>query len=378
MNLDFTEEQDMLRTMAKDFLQKECPKTLVRELEESDQGYSPDIWKKMAELGWLGLIFPEKYGGGDGGFLDLMVIMEEIGRNILPSPFLSTVVLGGLPILANGTEEQKQEYLSKISNGEMIATLALTEPSGTLKATSVTLKATADGDSYVLDGTKLFVSDANIANMMLVVTRTQPGTTPEQGITVFMVDAKSPGISCSVIPTIGMENLCEVVFEKVKVPKANILGQLDQGWSIVEQIMVQAALAKCMEMIGGAQAALDMAHTYSQERIQYKKPIGSFQVIQFYLANMWMDVEASRNISYEAAWRVAEGLPEGRKMTAAAKAYANEAYKRISERGVQIHGGIGITRDHDMGLYYRRAKAADVAFGDTDYWQDVMAKEIGM
>ena len=230
MNLDLTEEQEMLRTSARDFLTKECPKTLVRKLEEDKKGYSTELWHKMAELGWMGLVLPEKYNGQGMGFMDLVILLQEMGRNIVPGPFFCTVVLGSLPILLGGTEEQKKEFLPRIAKGEMIITLAFTEPSARYDAAGVKTKATAQGDSFLINGTKLFVENAHIADYMICVTRTRKGTTPEDGITLFLVDAKSRGIKCEVMPTIGADKLCEVVFDDVEVPKKNMLGKLHGGW----------------------------------------------------------------------------------------------------------------------------------------------------
>jgi len=221
MDLTLTEEQEMLRTAGRDFLTEKFPKTVVKEIEESEEGYSPEIWREMAGLGWMGLAFPEKYGGADMSFLDLAVLLEEMGRACLPGPYFSTVILGGFPILDIGSEEQKQEYLLKIANGDLIFTLALTESSARYDADAITVEAVADKDGYVLSGTKLFVPDANVADYMLVVARTDKKAKPEDGVTIFIVDAKSPGISTTVLKTIANDKLCEVVFDQVKVPKDN-------------------------------------------------------------------------------------------------------------------------------------------------------------
>jgi len=377
MNLDFTEEQEMLRTSARDFLSTECPKTVVRELEESEEGYSKEMWKKMADLGWIGLVLPEEYGGTGGEFMDLIVLLEEMGRNILPSPFFSTVVLCSLPILEYGTEEQKKEFLPKISNGEIIMSLALAEPSATYNASGITVKASLQGDEYVISGTKLFVHDAHIADYLLVATRTTEGANPQEGITLLLVDAKSPGVKSSVVPTAALDKQCEVIFEDVKVPRKNMLGVPNQGWDIVKRLLEQATVAKCAEMLGGGQAALEMSNSYAKERVQYGRLIGDFQTIQNYLANMWIDMETSRNITYEAVWMVGEKLPCTKEVSIA-KAWVSEAFKFITERGVQIHGAIGMTRDHDMGLYYRRAWAWDVVFGDADFHRDIVAQQLGL
>ena len=377
MNLDLTEEQEMLKSMAKDFLIKECPKTLVRELEEDEKGYSPDLWRKMADLGWMGLVLPEQYGGQEMGFLDLIVLLQEIGRNIVPGPLFCTVLLGSLPILWAGTDEQKKELLPKIANGDLIVTMALYEPEGLYGPDGVQAKATAQGDGFVISGTKMFVEMAHIADYIIVVTRTKDTSNPEEGITAFLVDAKSPGIKCEVVPTIGMEKLCEVTFDNVKVPKTAMLGELDKGWSIVSKTLDHATMAKCAESVGGLEATLDMTLDYVKERVQYKKPVGTFQVIQHYCANMWTSVATSRNLVYKTAWALAEGVATPAEISSA-KAWVNQAYNFVTERAIQCHGAIGLTRDHDVGLYYRRAKAADVVFGDSDYHKEIVAREMGL
>ncbi len=377
MDLDLTEEQEMLQTMARDFLTKECPKALVRELEEDEKGYSPELWRKMAELGGRGLVLPAEYDGMEMGFMDLIILLQEMGRNILPGPFFCTLVLGSLPILSAGPEEQKKEFLPTIASGEMILTMALTEPNGRYDAAGVETKAAAQGDSFVINGTKLFVENAHIADYMICVARTTEGATPEEGITLFLVNAKSPGIKVEGIPTMADDKLCEVVFENVSVPRNNMLGELDNGWSIVARTLEQATMAKCAEMVGGAEAAFDMTLNYVKERVQYNRPIGSFQVIQHYCANMWTNVATSRNILYKTAWKVGEGLPATGDV-AAAKGWINQAYTFVTERAVQCHGAIGLTRDHDIGLYYRRAKAGELVFGDTDFQKEIVAQQMGL
>jgi alkylation response protein AidB-like acyl-CoA dehydrogenase len=377
MDLAFSEEQEMLKTMARDFLTDKLPKTVVKEIEESEPGYSPELWKEIAGLGWMGLAFPEKYGGSDMSFIDLAVLLEEMGRACLPGPYFSTVILGGLPILDAGTDEQKDEYLPKIASGEAIFTLALTEPSASYNASAIKTKATAEKDAYIINGTKLFVPDANVADYMLVVARSDEKAKGEGGITILIVDAKSPGISCTVLKTIANDKLCEVVFDKVKVPKENILGQLNQGWKEVQKIIQRAAVAKCCEMTGCIQQALDMTVEYAKERKQYDRPIGSFQVIQHYCADMATDVDGTRLSAYQAAWRLSEGLPCTQEV-AIAKAWAGEACQRVMALAHQIHGAIGVTIDHDLQYYTRRAKAAEVSFGDVSFYQEIVAQEMGL
>ena len=375
MNFVLSEEQEMLRKMARDFLTDKCPKTLVKEMEEDEKGYSTALWQEMAGLGWMGLVFPESYGGGGMSFLDLAVLLEEIGRACLPGPFFSTVVLGGLPILDVGNEEQKGEYIPKIASGGAIFTLALTEANAQYDAASIAVKATADNNDYIINGTKLFVPDAHIADYLLCVARTNEQAKPEDGITIFIVDVKSPGVSYAVLKTIASDKLCEVVFDQVRVPRESILGQLDQGWSVVRKVIERAAVAKCCEMVGNIQQVLEMTVDYAKERKQFDHPIGSFQVIQHYCANMATDVDGSRFSAYQAAWMLSEGLP-CTKEVAIAKAWQSEACGRVISLAHQIHGAIGVTMDHDLQFYTRRAKAAEVTFGDADFYREIVAQEM--
>ena len=377
MDLSFSEEQEMLWKSARDFLANKCPKTMVREMEEDEKGYVPQLWKEMADLGWIGLPFPEKYGGGGFSFLDLVVLLEEMGRACLPGPFLSTVVLGGLPIAEWGTEEQKKDILAKVCEGKAILTLALTEPSGRYDAASIQVKATPEGDNYVISGTKLFVHDAHIADSIIVVARTADKANPEEGITLFIVDSKSPGISTFVLRTIAGDKQCELTMDKVKVPKANILGKVDQGWGMVKNIIEWAALAKSAEMMGGAQQVLEMTIAYAKERVQFDRPIGSFQIIQHYLADMSIDVDSSRVSLHKAAWMLSEGIPCTKEISVI-KGWISEAYRRVTAQAHQIHGAIGFTKDHDLELYFRRAKAGELFFGDADFHREIVAQQLGL
>ncbi|MCX5998852.1 MAG: acyl-CoA/acyl-ACP dehydrogenase [Chloroflexi bacterium] len=377
MDLSFSEEQEMLWKSARDFLVTKCPKTLVRQMEEDEKGYVPELWKEMADLGWVGLPFAEKYGGGGFKFLDLVILIEEMGRACLPGPFLSTVVLGGMPVAEWGTEEQKKAILPKLCKGELVMTMALTEPVGRYEAKAVQVKAVAEGDSYVINGTKLFVNDGNVADKMIVAARTAEKSDPEKGITLFIVDRKSPGISTVVLRTIAGDKQCEVTFNKVKVPKANVLGKVDEGWPMVKKVMEWAALAKSAEMMGGAQQVLEMTIQYAKDRVQFDRPIGSFQIIQHYLADMSIDVDSSRVSLHKAAWMLSEGMP-CRKEIAVIKGWLSEAYRRVAAQAHQIHGAIGFTKDHDLELYFRRAKAGELYFGDADFHREVVAQELGM
>ncbi len=377
MDLSYSEEQEMLWKSARDFLANRCPKTLVREMEEEEKGYVAELWKEMADLGWVGLPFPEQYGGGGFSFLDLVVLLEEMGRACLPGPFVSTVVLGGMPVAKWGTEEQKKEILPKLCGGELIMTMALTEPSARYEAKAVQVKATAEGDGYVISGTKLFVNDANVADKMIVVARTAEKADAEEGITLFVVDAKSAGISMQLLSTMAGDKQCEVTFDRVKVSKADVLGEVDKGWGLVKEVMGWAALAKCAEMMGGAQQVLEMTIDYAKERVQFDRPIGSFQIIQHYLADMSIDVDSSRVSLHKAAWMLSEGIGCTKEISVI-KGWLSEAYRRVAAQSHQIHGAIGFTKDHDLELYFRRAKAGELYFGDADYHREIVAQELGL
>ena len=376
MDFDFNDEQKMLQKGARDFLEKECPKSLVRQMAADERGNPPELWHKMAQLGWLGLIFPEKYGGGGGNIIDMVALEEEMGRACLPGAFFSTVLLGGLFILNNGNEEQKQDLLPKVARGEVILTLALTEPSGSYYATAVETKAVSVKDEYIISGTKLYIPDAHIADYIICIARTQKGTKPEEGITAFMVDRKSAGITCTLLKTIAGDKLCEVIFDKVRVPKKNIVGKLDQAWVPLEKTLQQVRIARCAEMVGGAQKVLEMSADHAKQRIVFDRPLGSFPVIQHYIANMVMDIDGSRFLTYEAAWRFSEGLSCAKEI-AMAKAWTSEAYRKVTANGQQIYGGIGFTVESDMHLYFRRAKAAEVTLGDGNFEREMLARELG-
>jgi alkylation response protein AidB-like acyl-CoA dehydrogenase len=376
MDLRFTETQEILKKMARDFLTTECPKTLVRKLEQSEEGYSPEVWKKMAELGWMGLIIPEEYGGMGYTFQDLVVLLEEIGRNILPGPLVATVT-STFPMLEAGTEEQKKELLPKIAQGEIILTTALLEGAGVFDASGITIKATPKGDDFTIDGTKLFVEMAHVASHILCVTRTKDDTSPEKGITLFIVDSKTPGISCEVMPTTAADKLCEVRFQNVNVPKKNILGKIDEGWPIVEMMLRKGAIAKCAESLGAMETCVEMTVAYSKERVQYDRPIGAFQALQHKIADMWTAMETSRYLIYETAWMESEGLPCA-KEASMAKAYVNEVYKDTAKWAVRLHGAIATSADHDIPFYYRRSLAAHIAFGNTDFHREIVAQKIGL
>lgn len=376
MDFNFTDEQKMLRDAARGFCEKMSPMEYVLDMEKNETGYTPELWNGMVDLGWMGLIIPEEYGGVGMGFLDLIVLLEEMGRMCVPGPFFSTVILGGYTLLIGGSSEQKKEYLPKVAAGEMKLTLALTEPEMTkFDPAYVTVTATAAGDSYVIDGTKLFVPDANAADYIITSARTSGGPDDTNGISLFIVDAKTPGVSITPLSTLAGDKQCEVAFTGVTVPKANVLGTIDSGWEVVEKVMQYASVGKCAEMVGGATKVLELVIDYCKQRVQFGKQIGSFQAVQHHCANMAIYLQGSKFITYKAAWLLDEGMPSTR-ICAAAKAWVSEAYKKYVILGHQVFAGVGFMEEHEMPMYSRRARAAELAFGDANYYRKVMAQEL--
>jgi alkylation response protein AidB-like acyl-CoA dehydrogenase len=378
MNFELGEEQIMLKNSAREFLDKECPKKHVRAMMDDEKGYSPELWKKMAGLGWQGLVFPEQYGGVGSSFLDLVVLLEEMGRALIPAPFLSTVVQAGRAILLAGNEQQKKEYITKIANGDLIMTMALTETNGGTEAADITMKARPADGAFVLNGKKMFVPDAHAANNFIVVARTKNTARKENGITLFLVDAKTSGIKIEKLKTMSGEKLCAVDFNNVSVPAANILGTVDKGWQVVKQVLEEAIIAECAWMTGGARWVLETTIEYAKSRIQFGRAIGTFQAIQHKLANVAVEVEGCTSLTYYAAWTATENDSNRALAASMAKAWVSDSYKHATFEGVQVHGGIGFTWDHDMHLYFKRAKHGEIVYGDGDYHREKVAQLIKM
>ena len=375
MDLSLTEEQEMLRNFARDFLEKECPESHVRDMEDDEQGYSPELWRKMAEQGWQGLIIPEAYGGVGMGYLDLIVLIEEFGRALVPGPFIPTT-LAALAILEAGSEEQKQQHLLRIASGDQIWTLAFTEPSGRFDAEGVQLTATTDGDAYVLNGTKLFIRDSHVADNMVVVART--GSSGEEGVTLFIVDAKAAGVTHTLLRTLASDRQTEVRFENVRVPAANLMGAEGEAWPAFQRVANKATVLECAYLVGLTQQDFDITIDYAKERLQFERPIGSFQAIQHKAADMATDLDGSRLIMYRAAWAVAENDPDEDEQVHVAKAWISEATRRVVANAQQAHGGIGFTKDYKIQLYFRRQKASELAWGDAEYHRELLAKTLGV
>jgi len=378
--LDFglSEEQEMLRRSARGLLEKECPPTLVRRLMEDQLGYAPGLWKTMADLGWVGLVIPENFDGAGLTYVDLVVVLEEMGRVLLPAPFIPTVLFAEA-IKRAGNEHQKNSLLPRIAAGELIGTLAHMEPSGAWDADGIAMVAQPSAGRFMLEGTKLFVNDGHVAEYFLVAARSDGQSGGETGITLFALERTRPGIAVTVLDTLDQtRKIAEVSFQEVEASQADVVGEIGEGWKILSQVIDRGKVALAAEMVGGANKVLDMAVAYAKTREQFGRPIGSFQAIQHKCANMLVDIEAARSAVLYAAWAVSQEVAEAPLAAALAKAAASDAYRRATAEGIQIHGGIGFTWEHDMHLYFKRAKSSEFTFGDATYNREIVAQLIGL
>lgn len=375
MDFSLSEEQEMMKRVARDFLKEECPKSVVREIIQDEKGYSSELWRKMAGLGWQGLAFPSRYGGEGGNFLDLIIILEETGRASLPSPFFATVVLGGLSILEAGNEEQKKEFLPKVASGDMLLSLAITEPGARYEADIIGTNAVPNQDSYTITGTKIFVPFAHVADYLLCVARTDEKAKGNEGLTTFIVNTESSELTRSLLETIGRDKQCEVSFENMAVSKQDMLGKLNDGWAHTKSVLDKATVALCAGMNGGTEQILETAVEYAKGRIQFGRPIGSFQAVQHRCADMAVGLEASRALTYEAAWKISEGLPCTMEVSMA-KAVANESYRQATWLAMQVQGGVSFFEEHELPQHYREAKVAEVTLGDTDLHLEKIAQQL--
>jgi alkylation response protein AidB-like acyl-CoA dehydrogenase len=372
----FSEEQEMLRRSAREFLAKECSPKVVRRLMESEDGFDAALWKKIADLGWTALGIPEQYGGV-GTFLDLVVVLEEAGRALLPGPFFSTMGLAVPVLLEAGTEAQKKEVLAAIVDGSARATLAFTEPAGRWDADGVALKATQSGGGWRLHGVKTFVPDAHVADYIAIVARTRGDG--EEGLTLFLVKGRPEGMTVKPLETMDMtRRWCEVRFDGVQLGADAVMGSPDKAWPALKRALEWATAALCAEMAGGVQKVLETSTEYAKTRHQFGKPIGIYQAVSHKIADMLVLSESGRSATYYAAWAVEADAPDRSLAASMAKAYVSDAYRKVAGDGIQVHGGIGFTWEHDMHLYFKRAKSSEVTLGDATYHRELVAQALDL
>jgi len=362
----FTEEQNELRSTAARFLEEKSPSAEVRRLMETTEGFDEGTWKQMADLGWFGMAIPEAHGGIGFGFVEITVLMEEMGKKLLCAPYFSSVILGANAILNAGTDAQKSELLPGIADGTTRAALAFVEPSGKWEADSAEV-VEKDGK---LTGTKSYVVDGATANLLIVSAKTG------NDISLFVVDPDAEGITRTPLQTLDMtRKQAKIDFNNTP---ATLLGEKGSGTAALQKTLEQAACALSAEMVGGAQACLDASTTYAKERYQFGRPIGSFQAIKHKCANMLMEVEMARSAAYYAGWAAAEDPDELSLAASLAKAYCSDAFFHAAAENIQIHGGIGFTWEHDAHLYFRRAKSDEIYLGDATYHRELVAQKLGV
>lgn len=374
MNFGFSEEQEMIRKSARDLVKGQSSFERIRGHANDEKGFSEDIWRQMAEQGWLGTVLPDSYGGVGLGYVDLLCIQEELGKGVMPEPILSSGVLGAGAIFHGGSEAQKQELLPQIASGELIATLGAYELAGRYDFAHVETHADGNGGGYKLTGEKAFVPDAHVAGKIIVSARTSGGKNDKEGISLFLVDAKGPGVNLKPVKTIDRRRRFTL---ELKDAKAEPLGEIGAGYAALDATIDRATVALCAEMLGGMEAALQMSVAYSKERVQFGRPIGSFQAIKHKAANMYVALETARSATYYATMAVDENMPDMRPAISCAKALCSDSYLKIGKDAIQIHGGIGFTDECDVQFFYKRAVVASVTFGDASYHRDRYAAEKG-
>ena len=356
-----SEEELMMKNLAREFLEAECPPLLAREMEKDEAGYSLELWTKMAALGWLGTSVPEAYGGQGLPLTYLGLILEEVGRAIAPVPFHSTVV-PALTIAEYGSGAQKQEVLPRVSQGNIIMTWAFQEPDPRLTPEAVQTQAVAEGDEFVITGTKMFVDNFNVAEKCLVACRTSPASNANQGLSMFLVDTNAAGIVQTALTTLAKDKQSKVDFNNVRVPKSALIGELDEGWPIASRMLDQATVLLCTQMVGAARKDIEMGIEYSKNRVAFGRPIGAFQSVQHMCADMTIWVDGAQLLTYEALWKMDNDLPSSVEVSQA-KAFCNDKCQAAVRSSQVLHGGMGFMMEFDLHLWYRRVCAWSMRLG---------------
>ena len=370
MNFAFTEEQEQLRQFVRSFLEDKSSEAAVREQMDTEKGYDDAVWSQMAEqLGLQSLVIPEAYGGQGFTFVELGVVLEEMGRALLCAPFFSGV-LASQAIIQSGDEAAMSAHLPGIASGETVAALAFTEENGKWDESGITLEAAASGDGHTLSGVKSFVIDGHVANLIVVAARTG------SGVSLFAVDGDAAGLTRESLSTMDQtRKQAKLTFDNTP---ATLIGTEGAGWDTMNTVLDLGAIALAAEQVGGAQFVLEMAVQYAKDRVQFGRPIGSFQAIKHKCADMLLEVESAKSAAYYGLWCAAEMNDELPSVASLAKAYCSEAYFHAAAENIQIHGGIGFTWEHPAHLYFKRAKSSELMFGDPAYHREQLAQRIGL
>ncbi|MDE2939515.1 MAG: acyl-CoA/acyl-ACP dehydrogenase [Chloroflexota bacterium] len=355
------EEEQMVKNLAREFLEAECPPRLARDMEKDDLGYPPDLWRQMADLGWLGISLSEQYGGQGLPLTYLGLITEELGRAIAPVPFHSTMV-AALTIAEAGTDQQRQDLLTRVSSGDLVLTWAFSEENPRYLPDTIRCQATEDGDSFILNGTKMFVDNFVAAEKCLVACRTAPATDNNHGISLLLVDAGSTGVSQIALTTLAKDKQSKVTFDNVRVPKANLIGDLNHGWRVAQRMLDRGTALLCAQMVGAARKDAEMGIDYAKNRVAFGRPIAGFQSIQHMCADMILWVDGGQLLTYEALWKMDQGLPAVMEVSQA-KSFCNDKCEAVVRTSQVLHGGMGFMMEFDLHLWYRRVTAWSMRLG---------------
>ena len=370
MDFDLSQPQQLLQKSARDFFKRECPPEKVREIMATDTAFDEKLWQAVADQGWTGLIIPEEFGGLGLGIVELAVVAEEMGRAVLPGPFTSTVWASAV-IARAGSEGQKAQYLEKISSGELKATVAMLEGSASWNTDDVMLSAEKEGENFRLNGTKEMVTDAAVADLILVTARSGAD------LVLLPINSKTEGVTITATPGIdATRKLYRVEFNNVMVPQSDALESGYRAKEALEQGSRVANVAICAEMVGGMGWVVENSVAYVRDRQQFGKPVGMFQAVQHKCADMLLFTESSRSAVYYAAWALNVDDPSAKLAVSIAKAYTSDGARETGNRGIQVHGGIGFTWEHNLHLYYKRFKASETMFGDATYHREEIAKQV--
>jgi alkylation response protein AidB-like acyl-CoA dehydrogenase len=361
MDVLLNEDEQLLQTNARAFFERECPVSVARAMEADPLGYAPDLWRKMAELGWLSFALPPAYGGDGAPLTQLGLLVEEIGRAVAPVPFLSTLA-PALTIAEAGTVAQCQDLLPRIGRGDLLVTWALSEHDPRFTPETIHTAAVRAGDAFLITGTKLFVENMPSADKVLVVCRTAPAAAQHDGITLFLVDRPTPGLAQTLVPTLAGDKQSTVELQQVRVPSSQVVGEVHQGWPLVERMLERTTALICAQIVGATRKAVEMAVEYAKWRVAFGRPIGAFQAIQHMCADMITWVDGAQLLTYEALWTLEQGLPAGLAV-ATAKAFTNDRCQAALRHANQIHGGVAQLKEFDLNFWYRRAAAWAMRFG---------------
>lgn len=371
MDFDLSKPQKLLKESARDFLGRECKPERVRELMESETAHDETLWRSIADQGWTGLVVPEENGGLELGLVEIAAIAEEMGRACLPGAFLSTLTSAAL-IERAGNPEQRAKYLEPIAAGELKATIAILEDGASWDLNSIKLPAVRNRETFQLSGKKLFVPDAGVADLLICVARDGGN-----GLVLLPIERGAEGVAVKPMPSMdGTRKLYELAFEDVTVAEQEVLGADGDSRGALRGALEVGCLALCAEMVGGMQRLLDMTVEYAKTRQQFGRVIGSFQAVQHQCADMLLMTEGARSATYYAAWALTENDPSASIAVSIAKAYCSDAYREVGNRGIQVHGGIGFTWEHDLHLYYKRSKSSETLFGDATFHRERIARSI--